>query len=289
MNVRIRPATAADRHAIAAFTQDTFEWGDYVADRWDGWLTEERSLLVVAVDAGGTPIATARGIMLSDTELWLHAARVRPDHRGIGIGSAMNDHLVEWGAKLGARLVRLLIETWNEAAQRQVTKSGYRRTSEWLYAHRAISHADPSPTGNGGTRVSGPERLKAGPSAEVGAAYMAWSTSELTRAGRSLFGSEWRWRTLTIDDLEQAVRDRTFYEAPSGWAIIVGEEDDMAVPWMMATPDDTVRLVRAVLDRAIETGAATLRAWIPDTPQTRHAFERIGCELAPSGVWERLV
>lgn len=284
----VRPARPEDKVAIASFTRDTFEWGDYVADRWDGWLAAGDSLMVVA-STGDRAVAMARAQLLSENELWLQAARVHPDHRGQGLGGRMNEHLLEWGKESGARIARLLIEDWNEPAQRQVTKSGYRRVASWVFAERDISLHDPAPTGNGGKRVPGDERLKHAPSAEAGPAYMAWSTSELSRAGRGLIGLEWQWRTFVVDDLFAAAKDRSLLASPSGWAIVAFREDGMAVPWFMATPDDTARLVRAILDRAIETGSDHLSVWSPVTDDVTYALERIGCRLHTSGVWERLL
>ena len=38
----IRPARADDQPAIAAFTTDTFSWGDYVSDVFLDWLDRTR-------------------------------------------------------------------------------------------------------------------------------------------------------------------------------------------------------------------------------------------------------
>ena len=289
MDPIVRPARREDKRAIASFTKDTFDWGDYVAERWDDWLDADRSLMVVATDGDDVAIAMARAQLLSDRELWLQAARVHPDHRGEGIGGRMNAQLIVWGRAAGARIARLLIEDWNAAAQRQVAKSGYRRVASWVYAERDILLHDPAPTGNGGKRVPGEERLKPAPSAESGPAFMAWSTSELARAGRGLTANAWQWRTLVVEDLVEAARSRELYESPSGWAIIAHQGDHMQVPWFMGTPDDTARLVRAILDRAIETNAEHLAIWAPVTDEVTYALERIGCRMHPSAVWERLI
>ena len=46
----VRLARPDDHSAIAAFTQDTFDWGDYVADAFPRWLADENSAVLVAVD-----------------------------------------------------------------------------------------------------------------------------------------------------------------------------------------------------------------------------------------------
>ena len=47
----IRPARPDDKSAIATFTTDTFEWGDYVADAFDAWMEDpDGQILIAATD-----------------------------------------------------------------------------------------------------------------------------------------------------------------------------------------------------------------------------------------------
>lgn len=288
MDPVIRPGRITDLGALETFTSETFSWGDYVPASFERWLSQDASSVAVAVDEEDVPIALARAVLVSDTEMWLHAARVHPDHRRRGLASAINEHLLDWGRAHRAIVARLLIEDWNEAAQTQVATAGYRPVSAWVWAHRAILDRDPQPTGNGGKRVPGPERLKIAHAVEAESAFLAWSTSSLMRMGRGLFAAGWTWRRLKVDDLATAAKSRTFFESPSGWAMITTEElGAMSVDWMMATPDDTFRLVRAILDRAIETDARNLAFFAPATVETTDAFSRIGCTINGSTIWER--
>ena len=100
--VRIRPALASDREAIAAFTEHTFDWGDYVADAFDTWLGQPGTRLLVAVDDQDHAVAMSRGRLVSSSEAWFHAARVHPDWRGHGIAGEMAAALREWAAEEGA-------------------------------------------------------------------------------------------------------------------------------------------------------------------------------------------
>ena len=87
--MRTRSARGSDRHALAVFATDTFDWGDYVLDSLERWLIEEQSALRVAVDSNDRAVAIAQASMLSDTEAWLQGARVHPDHRRRGIASTL--------------------------------------------------------------------------------------------------------------------------------------------------------------------------------------------------------
>src|SRR5690606_7803367 len=159
MAVSIRPAEARDAEVIAGFTQNTFSWGDYVADAFLDWLADEDAAVPVATDDHDRPIALARVRMLSDRESWLSAARVHPDHRRKGLGSALNDWCVEWSRQRGAAVARLEIETWNEPAQNQVRRLGYRHVATVVDAHREAGRAEIEPATNGGRRTPAEERL----------------------------------------------------------------------------------------------------------------------------------
>lgn len=281
----VRPARSDDKQHLAAFTQDTFEWGDYVYESFDKWLADD-SHLVVAVDESDVPIGISRAMLLSPRELWLHAARVHPDHRRQGIGAELNDALCSWGRDNGALVARLAIEDWNEPAQGQVLKSGYRRTSSWVYANRSVDAASPNPLGNGGTRVAGPERLVPAPSAEVEPAWLAWSSGSLGRAARGLFSNTWWWRTVTEDDLLEAARQRQFWSSPSGWAIARQTKGMFVVSWIEANEDDAARMVRAIVDRAVDLAAEEVQIAVAATEPIRLALNRYGFSLMALTLFE---
>lgn len=289
MQYSIRKATATDKKAIAPFTTDTFDWGDYVQDRFDQWLADPASHNVVAT-LDGDPIGFARGVLPSPTELWLQGGRIHPDHRGNEVMDAMSTVIVDWAAHQGARVARALIEDWNTSSRRSIEKAAFREVSQWVYATREIINRDPQPTGNGGKRVRGDERLRPASSAETEPAFMAWSTSDLMRASRSLFAVNWVWRKLETDDLTLSAKEHSLFESASGWAIITRTVDQyMNVAWMMANPDDTFRLIRAVLDRAIETDAKGLHFFLPVLDETTAALNRIGCATKTMSIWEKSI
>ena len=67
MTYSIRHARGSDKDAIASFTQDTFEWGDYVTDQFDRWLEDPNGHLIVGVDENDTAVAISFAALLS---LW---------------------------------------------------------------------------------------------------------------------------------------------------------------------------------------------------------------------------
>lgn len=281
----IRPATAADHAAIRVFTTDTFDWGDYVAEVFEHWLEAPDSLVAV-VEVGGRPVAIARAAMLSSSEAWLHGARVHPEHRRLGLASRLNDHLCDWARDQGALIVRLMIESWNEAAQRQVAAGGYRRISEWTNAVRGLGSA-PDPVTNGGRRVPGDEQLVVGTPAEIEPAWVAWSTSELSRLGRTLYPRGWLMRRMTRADLDAAVAGKDLLHGPSGWIVAEDEDETMFVPLLVTTDVDAYRMVRALVDRADRREYGRVRIMVPTVEWMDEALIRAGFDLTGEQIWAK--
>ncbi|MDH3499926.1 MAG: GNAT family N-acetyltransferase [Acidimicrobiia bacterium] len=283
MDIEIRPARPDDRAAIAAFTEDTFAWGDYVPDSFDDWLAAADSEVLVATTAG-TPVALARVVQLSPDEIWLHAARVQPSHRRQGLGLALNRACLQWGRDRGAVVARLMIEDWNEAARLQVERGGYRRIANWFHARREVHDPPPSPTGPG---LRPPEPLRIAPRPEAEGAFMSWSTSELARAAHGLRGERWHFRQMTIDHLIQDAERRHLWEAPSGWISIEhGPDGNAWVAWLMTTPGEAELLVAALLTKLRSDGAMSVSVLLPRLPWLIAAFEASGFDVHPNGIWE---
>lgn len=279
MSFTIRPARASDKEDIAAFTADTFDWGDYVADAFDRWLAESDGIVFVAENDDGQVVGMARVAMLSPTEAWAQAARVHPRFRRRGIASALTLAGFEWARNRGGKVVRLVTEDWNEAAQAQVESLGFRTVSRWTMWSRPVGDAAPKVTGNGGSRVRSEERLSVASSSEADAAFFAASTGELASAGRGFITEGWSWRKLRPADLTAAAARRAMWVCPAGW--VIGETDDERpdtfwVSWVMTVAEDADRLIRAVVDRAADEGAERLVMLLPDVEWLQRAARKAG-------------
>lgn len=280
----LRPGRADDVEAIASFTTETFSWGDYVAESFAEWLKEESTEVVVATGDDDRAIALARVRMLGPREGWISAARVHPDHRRRGLGSALNDWCVDWIAHQGGVVARLQIETWNEAAHNQVLAIGYRPVATVANAVRSISVAAMEPVTNGGRRVKAEERLDRAPRTEAEGAFIAWSTGDLARAAHGLFPVDrWSWRRMTPEDTR---RGQT-WSCPSGWVMAEDEEGELTVRWLVTGPDDASSLVRAVVDLAHERHAEGVHVIVPAVDWLLAAVGSNGFEAHPTRIYEK--
>lgn len=277
MTFVIRPARAEDVASIAAWTQDTFSWGDYVPDALSGWLEDEGSLVIVCFYDDDVPVALSRTQLLSPTEAWLSAARVHPDHRRSGMGMAMNDFGVDWARGRGALVARLAIEEDNDAARSQVIKAGYRLTSRWIFATAGALTVP---------RMSQSQRLRLATSVDADAAWMFWSQGDLALAGRELIPDGWRWRKTTRQDLEDAVNHHAFYQSPGGWVIARSGSEGVSVRWVATSPSDAPLLIQGLRDLSYEHGER-IEVMIPDVAWAVETLLREGFELRPVLIYSK--
>ncbi len=271
MGVSIRAARQDDVASIVPWTTATFSWGDYVPDRIDVWLEDPDSEVLVSVDEADTPVALCHVAMLSPTEGWLEGARVHPEKRRTGVGSALNHAGVEWARERGARVMRLSTEASNMAARNQVRRLGYREVSRWLHA---VFDVDPS------HRASERYRMRPAPGSDAEAAWLFWVASDLARASRELIALGWQWRTARPDDVNKAAGG--LVQSAAGWVSIEQPDDDwVRTNWIASTPEDLLGLIDGLLDLAAERGASELDIKLPDLPWTSEAIIRSGGELNP--------
>lgn len=281
MSTSIRPATHEDVGGIVEWTTDTFKWGDYVPDRISGWIDDPDSEVMVCVDSSDIPVAVAHAVMLSPTEGWLEAARVHPDHRRSGLGSALNSAGVAWIRQRGGRVVRLATEADNKAARAQVETLGYRQISRWLFASMAIDHH---------TRPAPDLRLRPAPGSDVDPAWMFWSTSELAMEGRGFIANGWQWRRATPADLAIAATDGEFFQSASGWTIADSpDEDTTRTKWLATTREEAPGLFEGLIDLAARRGSSDLTIKLPNIPWAREAMARVGGAPAEILIYSKAV
>jgi ribosomal protein S18 acetylase RimI-like enzyme len=267
----IRPARAADVPLIVPWTQDTFSWGDYVAERLPAWLEEPDTLVLVCVLDDDLPVAMSRAELLSPVEAWLSAARVHPDHRRVGMGRAMNDYAVEWARDKGALVARLAVEVENEAAIGQVLRSGYRQTGEWVNA------AAPPSTGR---RLGNDLRLRPGTTVDADAAWTFWSQSDLAHAAHDLISVRWRWRKASVHDLDKAVDAHGFLQGAGGWAIIEPDDAGTFVRWLATTQADAPLLLQGLRDLQRDSPGEQVELMVPAVGWMLESLQREGFALS---------
>jgi GNAT superfamily N-acetyltransferase len=287
MSYAMRPARAEDVDSIAGFTQDTFHWGDYVAEVFPHWVNDEQGRVMVAVDENDTPVAMSRGVMMSNTELWLQGARVSEEWRRRGIASALGESLIDWARERGARVARLLTEGWNEPAQRQVEQSGFRRSADWVMASRPVADREPIPSSNGGQRAKARRRLETAHSSEADPAWVSWQSGPLARPARGLHVDGWRWSWLTVEDLQHAGKNGRLWTSQAGWLVTRHDDQSLYIEWLECGPDDIEDMIRSIVDLAIDFDVTEVRIIVPAVAWLTDALTQTGFDVEPLYLFER--
>jgi len=267
MEFMVRPARRDDVDSIVTWTTNTFTWGDYVPERLPGWLEAPDSEVFVGVDGSDAPIALCHVTMLSPREGWLEGARVHPDQRRSGVGSALNHAGVAWARERGARVIRLATEASNMAARNQVKALGYREVSRWLFAE-----LDVNPVHRAAERY----RMRPAPGSDAEAAWLFWAASDLAREARELIALGWQWRTARPSDVTEGAAGELI-QSSAGWISVEQlAEDWMRASWFATTPEDILGLLDGLLDLAAERGVSELDIKLPNLPWTAEAIRRTG-------------
>jgi GNAT superfamily N-acetyltransferase len=253
---------------VAPWTSHTFDWGDYVPQRLATWVDDPESHPLVCVDDSGRPVAVSNITMLSPAEAWLEGARVHPEFKRTGMGTAMNRAGTVWARQRGARVARLATEAENPAARRQVEALGYRHTGSWAYAD-----FDPR-----GRAVLDPGRgLAPATMADVDAAWLSWSTSELSMAARDLRAIGWRWRKARPQDLAAAATAGELFQSPLGWVVVEQPEADwMQTGWVITGVEDAPGLIDGLIGLGAERGVEAISLRLPWLPWVTETLARAG-------------
>jgi GNAT superfamily N-acetyltransferase len=270
MTGEVRTARADDLDHIVLWASETFEWGDYVPERFPAWLGDPEGVVLVVPDDADRPIALCHAVMLSAYEGWLEAARVHPNHRRSGLGTTLNHAGARWLADRGARVVRLAVEARNETAHGQVEKLGYRSICVWQHGGLVVE-----PTRRGPPAY----RLRPGSPAEVDAAWVFWAGSDLAAEGRELIPHGWQWRRARPEDLVAAAKHGHFYQSPAGWvAVRQPDAGRLQTTFLATVTEDAPRLLDGLHDLGLDVGAEEVRVKMPGTPWAAEALTRAGAD-----------
>lgn len=191
----VKEARASDRDLVLRFCQSTFEWGDYIENVWDYWLTDPSGRLFVAT-FDGKPIGMSHVAVVKRGEAWVEGARVAPEFRRMGVASLLNDASLEWAFEHGAKVVRAVTDSTNVVAQKALAKLGFRFVSEWV-----LMEFD-------GCQLENSEHARFAERSDMTAVLGFLQGSEGFKKSGGLFTVVFRWKSLGKSDLRKFVDRR---------------------------------------------------------------------------------
>ncbi|MCI0476667.1 MAG: GNAT family N-acetyltransferase [Anaerolineales bacterium] len=262
----VRAARAEDKDAIVAFCQNTFSWGDYIADVWERWLADPKGQLLVGV-VDDQPVSLMH-VALHGALAWLEGMRVHPDFRRQGIARLVEAEGRAWAHARGCRVACLATSIKNVAAQAMLDAIGYRRAAqfnEW--------EIEPAPDDFSFARIAAEN--------DWARASALWDASESCAASHSIIPNRhWHWTPLDETRWREHLRAGEVRFAPNGLALLLASEERDWIGMLLialAGDEETMyALARAARGEAAYRGYPRLEGQLADCPTANRALERAG-------------
>ena len=124
----MRPVRPSDKAPLMEFISRNWGGHDYIPRVWDEWMKESGARTFVA-EVGGRPVGMNRIKFLEDGSAWLEGARIPPAFSGRGLASMLGENSVRLAATRGVTTVRLVSNSRNRSARRQVAKMGFKEVA----------------------------------------------------------------------------------------------------------------------------------------------------------------
>jgi len=124
---KIRKVKPSDKKPILAFCQNTFRWGDYIANVWDSWLLKKNLLAMVV---GRKPVGICNA-SFSKNQVWIEGIRINPRFRRRGYASKLVLKVEAAAKKKRRKISRMIIARWNTRSLDMAKSLGYELEDKW--------------------------------------------------------------------------------------------------------------------------------------------------------------
>jgi GNAT superfamily N-acetyltransferase len=272
----IRPAQPSDRASMERICAHTWEWGDYVPEVWDDWLTGAEGVVIVG-EVEGRAVALSKITFQTADQVWLEGMRVDPDFRRRGIARQFLAHSLAYAQGRGARVVRLGTGHHNTPVHTIAARAGMEQVGSYV-----LLSAEPLP--------EGPQpRFLGMKHAEQVQSFLAGSPVLAHTYG--LYSAHWAWQELSAARVTYFLtRGRVSAslepDGQIGALVIVEhdpEDDEVWISFACGQPPALLELATAVRAHAAKLGAEKVCVMLPDLNWLRDVFYAAGYGL---GDWE---
>lgn len=208
---KFRIATDHDKDYVLDFCKNTFSWGDYIDRVWDIWITEPKSIFLVAVNVNENkvekPIAISHGILIPEKIIWIEGIRVDPEYRSHKLATNMSLHILDYARKNGALHSSAIVSISNEKSKGLMEKLGFKVISTWSYLSiKPIVLQELNNNNNFITDNS--SSIKVANLEEYQSVLNYLNQSNIFKASGKKFVNSWRWYDLTEDILRMMINNK---------------------------------------------------------------------------------
>lgn len=263
----IRPAVPEDKKCVLKFCEHTWEWGDYIPQVWDNWLSDPRGRLLVGT-IGDQLVAMAQVTLVAPEEAWLQGLRVAPSHRRENIATALTRRCIEVATELGARVARGATLATN-VSTRIAARLGLHQVASFVPCR-----AD---------AVEGPLQLSMPDPQALEALLTFAEESNLHKATSGLYSTGWTYQKLTLDKLRNHLQKGEVFTLGKGGevrALAITSKgfpgQSMIAGYVNGSPDALKKLAFGLRVQAAENTPPQIIAQLPDLPSIRSIFSSTG-------------
>ena len=265
--ITIRKAKPSDKAPILEISKKIWGGHDYLPDVWDDWVADKKARFIVATVNGRT-VACARASLQTKDVAWLEGVRVNEQYRGFGIAGKLNNSLVQWASREGARVARLSTGSSNRASREHLAKIGFPLilTFQRLESAKGLR-----------TKPLGITTARGSPST-----VWNWLRTRPSFAkNHAMYSDGWTWYPLTLQTLRKLVsqgRVFTILRDRQLEACCVFDDEDRFVTMGFVTgkPSDVVRLARMLRFLMFRKKRENLRVLLPSRSSLVRALVESG-------------
>lgn len=273
----IRPARPGDRPAMERICAHTWDWGDYVPELWDQWLTGGGDEGAIVGELAGRVVALSKIAFQTPDQVWLEAMRVDPDYRRRGIAGQFLEFSLAHARARGARVVRLGTGHHNQPVHVLASRAGMAHVGTYVPLVASPLGSGPPPT-----------FLNPGHAALVHA-FLA--ESKVMAHTRGLYSVNWAWQKLSVERVAGLLAEGGVAARMAGDERLVAlatlcpdrEGGEMWVGFADGEPEAVTDLISAIRAYVGELGVEKVRTMVPDLDWLRDALGDAGFGL---GHWE---
>jgi GNAT superfamily N-acetyltransferase len=280
----IRPARAADKDAVLAFTQQTWDWGDYIQHTWDDWLHDPDGGLIVG-EVAGQVVGVDKLSVVRPGEGWFHGLRIHPAYRGRGYSPRFMAYQINAARRRGLHTLRFLTLSTNTPIHKNAARQGFvhraafvlYETNEsvmslapWLLSPLAADAADAAWA-----------MIQAGPLWQAAAGYLGW---------------DWLVAAFTVEWWRELVAAGAVWQAPDGGLVVLHPrgseqpaEEGQWLAWVQPgdvfTTDAVAALVTAAMYLAFSQGYEQIGTLLPLLPEIDAGLQAAGWKKDAEVMW----
>ncbi|MCX6013792.1 MAG: GNAT family N-acetyltransferase [Chloroflexi bacterium] len=266
----LRKAIPQDKDRVLSFCQNTWEWGDYIADVWDSWLNDNKGEFIVAL-LDGIPLAIMHLKITIDNEGWLEGLRVDPSFRMKGIAEKVSRYAVDRAFKKQLPIIRCLILESNTGSRRIGEKIGFKQVC-LMYSYRAECKERDSQKLVRVTTID-----------QVDDLWSMVKDSEVYRSSSGLYLTNWFYLKLTKEKIAQHIKDNEVFVLQEenkirAFAIVINNSfgGGNTISYLDGSPDSIEILINELKKSIVINKCDHLEASVPDLRWLTEKYEKAG-------------